>query len=99
MNAMIRFYSSAVEAHKKQQMAFELSELDLKLIKFGELFRRRFMESDVSMPFREALDQCWATLAECFAPEELLMKEELINKYFPRILYYRWSTTCIIGFQ
>ena len=72
------------EAQKKQQMAFELSEFDHKLIKFGKLFRKRFMEFQVSMPFQEALDLCWTTLAECFEPQELLMKEELINKYFPK---------------
>jgi V/A-type H+-transporting ATPase subunit B len=83
MNAMIRFYSSAVEAEKKQQMAFELSEFDHKLIKFGGLFRKRFMDVNVSMPLPEALDACWRTLAECFESEELLMKEELVNKYFP----------------
>jgi len=31
----------------------------------------------------EALDRCWETLAECFEPGELLMKQELVDKYFP----------------
>ena len=84
MNAMIRFYSSAVEAEKKQAMAFDLSPFDEKLLKFGKLFRERFMDVGVSMPFQQALDACWATLAECFAPEELLMKDALIEKYFPQ---------------
>jgi V/A-type H+-transporting ATPase subunit B len=83
MNTMIRFYSSGIEAQKKQQMAFELTEFDHKLIKFAGLFKKRFMEFGVSMPFEQALDECWRTLAECFEPEELLMKEELIKKYFP----------------
>jgi len=83
MNSMIRFYSSGIEAQKKQQMAFELTEFDHKLIKFAGLFKKRFMEFAVSMPFEQALDECWRTLAECFDPEELLMKEELIKKYFP----------------
>jgi V/A-type H+-transporting ATPase subunit B len=83
MNTMIRFYSAAVEAQKKQQMAFELSDFDLKLIKFGGLFRARFMDFRVSMPLQEALDLCWSTLAECFEADELLMKEDLIKKYFP----------------
>ena len=34
------------------------------------------------MPVIEALDRCWETLAECFEPQELLMKQELIDKYF-----------------
>lgn len=84
MNTMIRFYSGSVEAQKKQAMAFELSPFDEKLLKFGGLFKQRFMDIGVSLPVIEALDLCWQTLAECFAPEELLMKKNLIEKYFPR---------------
>jgi V/A-type H+-transporting ATPase subunit B len=84
MNTMIRFYAGAVEAEKKQAMAFELSPFDEKLLKFGKLFRKRFMDIQVSLPFIEALDLCWQTLAECFEPQELLMKQTLIDKYFPQ---------------
>ncbi len=83
MNTMIRFYASALEAQKKQAMAFELSPFDEKLLKFGRLFRQRFMDIRVSLPVIEALDLCWQTLAECFAPQELLMKESLVRKYYP----------------
>ena len=85
MNTMIRFYSGAVEAQKKQAMAFELSSFDDKLLKFGHLFKERFMNIGVSMPVIEALDLCWTTLSECFEPKELLMKQNLIDKYFPKI--------------
>ncbi len=83
MNTMIRFYSSAVEAEQKQAMAFDLSDFDLRLLKFGQLFRQRFMVITVSIPLEDALDLCWQTLAECFEAEELLMKQALIDKYFP----------------
>jgi len=83
MNTMVRFYANGEEAKKKQAMAFELSELDGKLIKYSDLFKRRFMDINVSMPLVEALDLCWQTLAECFEPQELLMKQDLIDKYFP----------------
>lgn len=84
MNTMIRFYSGAVEAQKKQAMAFELSQFDEKLLKFGHFFRERFMDTRVSLPVIEALDLCWQTLAECFEPKELLMKQNLIDKYYPK---------------
>ena len=84
MNTMIRLYSGAQEAEKKHAMAFELSPFDEKLLKYGQLFRERFMDIRVSMPVIEALDSCWQTLAECFDPQELLMKQELIDKYFPK---------------
>lgn len=83
MNTMIRFYANAVEAAKKQAMAFELTDFDKKLLKFSDLFRRRFMDIHVSMPLIKALDLCWETLAECFEPHELLMKKALVEKYYP----------------
>lgn len=84
MNAMVRFYSGARDAEKKQAMAFDLSPFDHKLLKFGGLFRDRFMNTNVSLPLLDALDLGWRTLAECFQPEELLMKENLVAEYYPR---------------
>lgn len=84
MNTMIRLYSEAREAEKKQAMAFELSAFDHKLLRFGELFRTRFMNIAVAMPLRDALDLSWRTLAECFEPGELLMKQKLVDQYFPK---------------
>ena len=84
MNTMIRFYSQAKDAQQKQAMAFELSAFDQKLLKFGQLFRDRFMDINVSLPLEQALDLCWQTLGECFEPQELLMKQGLVDKYYPR---------------
>jgi V/A-type H+-transporting ATPase subunit B len=84
MNTMIRFYSGARDAEQKQAMAFELSDYDCKLLKFGELFKQRFMDINISLPLEQALDLAWKTLAECFEPQELLMKQALIDKYFPK---------------
>jgi len=84
MNTMIRFYSEARDARQKQAMAFELSAYDGRLLKFGDLFRVRFMDINVSMTLEKALDLSWQTLAECFEPEELLMKQSLIDKYYSR---------------
>mgnify|MGYP000382545721 FL=1 len=83
MNTMIRFYSEANEAEQKQAMAFELSSFDRKLLKFGQLFRTRFMDINVSLGLDDALDLSWETLAECFEETDLLMKQGLIDKYFP----------------
>ena len=84
MNTMIRFYAAANDAEQKQAMAFDLSEYDHKLLKFGTVFRKRFMDINVSISLEEALDLSWQTLAECFSESELLMKQTLIDKYFPK---------------
>jgi len=84
MNTMVRFYSEAKDAQQKKAMAFELSDYDEQLLKFGELFHVRFMDINVSMPLEAALDLGWQTMAACFRPEQLLMKQNLIDKYFPK---------------
>lgn len=82
MNTMIRFYSNGKEAETKQAMAFDLSPFDLKALKFKDLFKERFMDINVTLQLNDALDLCWQTLAECFEVDELLMKQNLIDKYF-----------------
>lgn len=84
MNTMIRLYSGAREAEKKQAMAFDLSDFDRKLLRFGKLFVERFMDIRVSMPLNAALDLCWRTLRDCFEPEELMMKQTLVERYYFR---------------
>ena len=73
------------KSDSSKAMAFELSDFDMKLLKFGELFRRRFMDVDVSLPLMKALDLSWHTLAECFESHELLMKQDLVDRYFPNL--------------
>lgn len=83
MNTLIRFYAASQDAEQKQAMSFELSEFDERVLKFGRLFQQTFMDIEVSMPLEEALDTGWSILAQCFKEEELLMKQHLIDKYFP----------------
>lgn len=82
MNTMIRFYSQGNEAATKQAMAFDLSPFDEKTLKFKDLFTARFMDINASLSLNDALDLCWQTLAECFEANELLMKQDLVEKYF-----------------
>jgi V/A-type H+-transporting ATPase subunit B len=84
MNAMVRLYAGAQEAERKRAMAFDLSSFDRKLLEFGRLFRERMMRVEVSLPLERALDLGWQTLAQCFEPQELLIKQALVDKYYPR---------------
>lgn len=83
MNAMIRLFAQSEEAARKQAMAFDLSDWDRRLLRFGALFRQRFMAIEVSMALEPALDLCWRTLADCFRPEELPIRQALIERYLP----------------
>ncbi len=83
MNTMIRLYADARDAERKQAMAFELSNYDRRLLRYGELFKTRFMDITANLSLEEALDLGWKTMAECFQPEELLVRQNLLEKYYP----------------
>jgi len=42
------------------------------------------MDLKVDISLNDALDLGWQTLAECFHPDEVGIKQELIDLYWPR---------------
>lgn len=83
-NTMIRLYADSKKARERQGMGFRLSRWDEKLLRFSFLFEERMMNLEVNISLEEALDQGWLTLAECFRVEEVGMKKELTDKYWPK---------------
>lgn len=81
-NAQIRLYAEAKKARERQSMGFKLSLWDHKLLKFSYLFESRMMDLEQDISVEDALDLGWATLAECFEPQETGIKEEMLTKYF-----------------
>ncbi len=84
MNTMIGLFAAAQDARQKVAMAFDLSDYDERLLRFDRLFRERFMALEAELALEPALDLCWQTLAECFAPEEVVIRRSLIDTYWPR---------------
>lgn len=83
MNTMIHLYAAGIDAEQKRAMAFELSTYDLKLLKFSALFKSYFMDLEQSMSLEDALDLSWKILNDCFEKSEVLIKADLIEKYWP----------------
>ncbi len=84
MDACIQLYASCRESREKRDMGFEMSEWDKKLLRYGELFEQRIMDLSVNIPLFEALDRCWAILAECFEPAETGIRRTIIEKHWPK---------------
>ncbi|HET6441837.1 MAG TPA: V-type ATP synthase subunit B [Phycisphaerae bacterium] len=84
MNACIQLYALCRESREKRDMGFEMSPWDRKLLAYGERFERQLMDLQVNIPLLEALDRCWAILAECFEPEETGLRRVLIEKHWPK---------------
>jgi V/A-type H+/Na+-transporting ATPase subunit B len=83
MDAMIRLYAQANESREKRALGFTMSDWDKKLLHYGELFENRMMDLSVNISLLEALDLCWSILADCFAPEEVGMRSDLIKHFWP----------------
>lgn len=80
-NAMIRLYAESKKARERQSMGFRLSKWDEKLLQYSHLFEDRMMNLEVNYTLEEALDLGWKTLAECFEPGEVGIKQALIDKF------------------
>lgn len=85
-NAMIRLYAESKKARERQGMGFKLSRWDEKLLHYSNLFEKQMMDLQVNLSLEEALDLGWKILAECFNPEEVGIKQTLLNKYWPKEL-------------
>ena len=42
------------------------------------------MDLRVDIPLDQALDRGWRTMAECFEPQEVGIKKEVLEKYWPQ---------------
>jgi len=83
MDGCIQLYALCRESREKRDMGFEMSDWDKKLLKYGTLFEDRIMDLAVNIPLFEALDRCWAILAECFEPAETGIRRKIIEKHWP----------------
>ncbi|MES2345331.1 MAG: V-type ATP synthase subunit B [Chlamydiota bacterium] len=83
-NAQIRLYADSKKARERQSMGFRLSRWDEKLLQYSSLFEERMMNLNVNITLEKALDLGWQTLAECFDPQEVGIKQLLIDKYWPK---------------
>lgn len=83
-NTMIRLYADSKKARERQAMGFRLSFWDEKLLRYSYLFEERMMNLQVNLSLEEALDLGWLTLAECFDLEEVGVKKQIADVYWPK---------------
>ena len=88
-NAMIRLYAESKKARERRSMGFKLSKWDEKLLHYSILFEKRMMNLDVNMALEDALNMGWTILAECFKPDQVGIKQSLINKYWMRHVHMK----------
>lgn len=82
-NAMIRLYAESKKAKERRAMGFRLSKWDEQLLHYARLFEEKMTNLEVNLALDDALDMGWKIFAECFKPEEVGVKQSIINKYWP----------------
>ena len=87
MNACIQLYAQCDESREKREMGFELSEWDMRLLKYGKLFEEKIMDLNLNIELFDALDKCWDILAECFEPEETGIRDTIIERHWQKKLH------------
>lgn len=88
-NGMIRLYAESKKARERQAMGFKLSRWDEKLLAYSRLFENRMMNLEVNYSLEQALELGWETLAECFQPNEVGIKKNTVDKFWPKNLVDR----------
>jgi V/A-type H+-transporting ATPase subunit B len=87
MDACIQLYAQCDNSREKQEMGFEMSPWDEKLLKYGDLFEKRIMDLRVNLPLFGALDQCWEILDQCFEPEEVGIRQAIRESHWPKQIH------------
>ncbi|GET29472.1 V-type ATP synthase subunit B [Prolixibacter sp. SD074] len=84
MNAAIRLYADAASAKTKLENGFDLTEYDQRTLDFAKEYSNDLLAIDVNIGTDEMLDTGWKLLSRHFKPEEVGIKQELMNKYWPK---------------
>lgn len=83
MNTSIRLYADAVNARTKQENGFDLTEYDERTLRFSKEYKEKLLAVDVNLSVDEMLDEGWKLLSEHFSKNEVGIREELTDKYWP----------------
>jgi V/A-type H+-transporting ATPase subunit B len=86
MTACIQLYAQCVQSREKRDMGFEVSKWDHALLNYGKAFESRIMDLRVNIPLFDALDRCWEILADCFTPEEVGIRRNILETHWPKPL-------------
>lgn len=84
MNTGVRLFADAANAKTKLENGFDLSDYDLRCLEYAKEYSNRLLSIDVNIKIDEMLDTGWALFKKYFKPEELGIKQSLVDKYWNR---------------
>ncbi len=82
MNTCVKLYSDAANAKTKQENGFDLSDYDERCISYASEYAKELLAIDIDINAEKMLDSAWNILGKYFKPEEVGMKQDLMDKYW-----------------
>lgn len=83
MNAGVRLYADAANAKTKRENGFDLTDYDERALRFADDYSVKLLAIDVDMTIDEMLDTAWRLFAEYFTKDEVAIRADLTEKYWP----------------
>jgi V/A-type H+-transporting ATPase subunit B len=84
MNAAIKLYAEAANAKTKLDNGFDLTDFDERSINFAREYSNDLLAIDVNISATEMLDETWALFAKFFSAAEVGIKQQFVDKYWPK---------------
>ena len=84
MNAAVRLYADAANAKTKMENGFDLTDYDERTLDFAKDYSNQLLAIDVNLNTTEMLDVTWGLFGKYFQPEEVNIKRELVDQYWPK---------------
>ena len=84
MNAAIRLYADAANAKTKLENGFDLSDYDKRTLKFAKEYSEKLLAIDINIEVDEMLKTGWQLFKKYFSEAEVGIKQELMDKYWPK---------------
>lgn len=84
MNAAVRLFSDAANAKTKLENGFDLTDYDERSLNFAKDYSNDLLAIDVNVDIDDMLNTGWKLFEKHFKPEEVGLKQELIDKYWPK---------------
>ena len=82
MNAAVRLYADAANAKTKLENGFDLTDYDNRTLSFAKDYSSKLLAIDVILDTTEMLDVAWGLFARYFSPEEVNIKQGLVDQYW-----------------
>jgi len=84
MDAAVRLFADASNAKTKLENGFDLTDYDKRSLDFAKEYSNDLLAIDVNVDVEKMIDTGWQLFKRHFKPEEVGIKQGLIDKYWPK---------------